>query len=42
VAGALGLGPGLIPHALIPVGYAAKDPVRRERRAWEELVVGWE
>jgi hypothetical protein len=27
------------PHALIPVGYAAADPVRRERRPLDELVV---
>jgi coenzyme F420-0:L-glutamate ligase/coenzyme F420-1:gamma-L-glutamate ligase len=38
----LGLAPALIPHALIPVGYAAKDPVRRERRPLNELIVSWE
>lgn len=42
VRGALGLPAELTPHALLPVGYAAKDPVRRERRPWQELVVGWE
>ena len=29
---ALGLAEDLIPHALLPVGFAAKDPVRRPRR----------
>jgi coenzyme F420-0:L-glutamate ligase/coenzyme F420-1:gamma-L-glutamate ligase len=38
----LGLGSSLIPHALIPVGYAAKDPVRRPRRPLDELIVWWE
>ena len=41
VASALDLGPQLTPHALIPVGYPAKDPVRRERRPWEDLIVSW-
>lgn len=36
---ALGLSETLIPHALIPLGYAAKDPVRRPRRPLEELVI---
>jgi coenzyme F420-0:L-glutamate ligase/coenzyme F420-1:gamma-L-glutamate ligase len=38
----LGLDPALIPHALIAVGYAAKDPVRRDRLPAERLVVAWE
>jgi len=38
----LGLAPELEPQALIPVGYAAKDPVRRPRRPWQELLVSWE
>jgi coenzyme F420-0:L-glutamate ligase / coenzyme F420-1:gamma-L-glutamate ligase len=42
VRDALGLAPELVPHALIPIGYAAKDPVRRERRPLEELIVSWE
>jgi coenzyme F420-0:L-glutamate ligase/coenzyme F420-1:gamma-L-glutamate ligase len=42
VRDALGLAPDLIPHALIPIGYAAKDPVRRERRPLDELIVSWE
>jgi F420 biosynthesis protein FbiB-like protein len=39
VAAALGLDAALTPHALIPLGYAAADPVRRERRPLEELIV---
>jgi coenzyme F420-0:L-glutamate ligase / coenzyme F420-1:gamma-L-glutamate ligase len=38
---ALGLDAGLIPHAMLPVGYAAKEPVRRPRRSIDELIVGW-
>lgn len=38
----LDLGPNLIPHALIPVGYAAADPVRRPRRPLDELIVDWQ
>jgi coenzyme F420-0:L-glutamate ligase / coenzyme F420-1:gamma-L-glutamate ligase len=38
----LGLAETLHPHAMIPVGYAAKDPVRRERRPVEDLIIGWE
>lgn len=38
---ALDLDPRLIPHALIPVGYAARDPKRRPHRPVEELVVRW-
>ncbi|MFL5761347.1 MAG: TIGR03668 family PPOX class F420-dependent oxidoreductase [Thermomicrobiales bacterium] len=41
VRDALGLAEELIPHALIPIGYAAKDPVRRDRRALDELIVSW-
>ena len=42
VAGALGLAEGLIPHALLPVGKAAKDPVRRPRMAVDALIAQWE
>ena len=38
---ALGLDSRLIPHALIAVGYAAKDPVRRPRLPLENLIVDW-
>jgi F420 biosynthesis protein FbiB-like protein len=39
---ALDLDSRLIPHALIPVGYAARDPKRRPHRPLEELVALWE
>ena len=40
VVEALGLEPGLVPHALLTLGYAAGDPPRRRpRRPLEELVV---
>lgn len=42
VRDALDLPPALIPHALLPLGYAAKDPKRRERLPLDELVVRWE
>jgi F420 biosynthesis protein FbiB-like protein len=42
VRAALGLADTLHPHALIPLGYPAKDPVRRPRRPLDELVVHWE
>ncbi len=38
----LGLDDALIPHALIPIGYAAKDPVRRDRLSLDRLIVSWE
>jgi PPOX class probable F420-dependent enzyme len=38
----LGLALSLTPHALIPVGHAAMDPVRRLRRPVSELIVSWE
>ncbi len=38
----LGLDAALIPHALLPVGRAAKDPVRRPRMAVDALIVDWE
>lgn len=41
VRAALGLADTLHPHALITLGYAAKDPVRRPRRPVEELVAAW-
>jgi PPOX class probable F420-dependent enzyme len=42
VRDSLGLAPDLIPHALIPAGYAAKDPVRRDRLPLDRLIVSWE
>jgi hypothetical protein len=42
VAGYLGLADGLIPHALLPVGKAAKDPVRRARMPVDTLIAQWE
>ncbi|NJO83330.1 MAG: nitroreductase family protein [Blastochloris sp.] len=39
VARALDLDPALTPHALITLGYAAADPVRRERLPLERLIV---
>jgi len=41
VRDALGLAPELTPHALIAVGYAAADPVRRPRLPLDELIVDW-
>lgn len=38
----LGLERTLIPHAMIPVGYAAREPVRRPRRSLDELIISWE
>jgi len=38
----LGLAAALLPHALIPVGYAAKDPARRGRLPLDSLIVNWE
>ncbi len=38
---ALGLDSCLIPHALIAIGYAAHDPVRRPRMPLEDLIVDW-
>ena len=38
----LGLGSQLIPHALLPVGKAAKDPVRRPRLPVDGLIAQWE
>jgi PPOX class probable F420-dependent enzyme len=42
VAGYLGLVDGLIPHAMLPVGKPAKDPVRRARLPVDALVAQWE
>jgi F420 biosynthesis protein FbiB-like protein len=39
VVTALDLDPALTPHALITLGYAAADPVRRERLPLERLIV---
>jgi len=39
VAGALDLDGALTPHALITLGYAAADPVRKDRLPLEQLVV---
>ncbi len=38
----LGLSPALNPHALIAVGYAASDPVRRGRLPLGDLIVDWQ
>lgn len=37
----LGLDILLHPHALIPVGYAASDPVRRARMPLDDLIAEW-
>ncbi len=42
VRDALDLPAALVPHALFPLGYAAKDPKRRPRLLLEGLVVRWE
>lgn len=42
VVGALGLSTTLIPHALINMGYGAKDPPRRAHRPVSELIVMYE
>jgi coenzyme F420-0:L-glutamate ligase / coenzyme F420-1:gamma-L-glutamate ligase len=42
VRAALGLDAALQPQALIPLGYPAKDPMRRPRRPLDELVVAWQ
>jgi coenzyme F420-0:L-glutamate ligase / coenzyme F420-1:gamma-L-glutamate ligase len=42
VQAALGLDARLDPHALIAVGYAASDPVRRPRLPLDELIVDWQ
>jgi F420 biosynthesis protein FbiB-like protein len=42
VRAALGLDEPLIPHALITVGYAAREPVRRPHRMADELIVLYE
>lgn len=39
---ALGLDPALNPHALIAVGYAEADPVRRPRLPLDDLIVDWQ
>ena len=39
VRAALGLDQALIPHALITVGYLAREPKRRPRRPLDELIV---
>jgi coenzyme F420-0:L-glutamate ligase/coenzyme F420-1:gamma-L-glutamate ligase len=42
VQAALGLDATLDPHALIAVGYASSDPVRRPRLPLDELIVDWQ
>jgi coenzyme F420-0:L-glutamate ligase / coenzyme F420-1:gamma-L-glutamate ligase len=42
VQAALELDATLNPHALIAVGYAASDPVRRPRLPLDELIVDWQ
>ncbi len=41
VRDALELPETMTPHAILPIGYAAKDPVRRPRRPVDELIVAW-
>lgn len=41
VRDALGLDASLIPHALIPIGTAARDPVRKPRRPLDTLIAAW-
>ena len=38
----LGLDAALTPHALIPIGYVAKEPVRRGRLPLDALIAQWE
>lgn len=38
----LGLASDLVPHAIVPLGYAARDPQRRPRRLVAELLVLYE
>ncbi|MGH2459875.1 MAG: TIGR03668 family PPOX class F420-dependent oxidoreductase [Chloroflexota bacterium] len=42
VRAALDLEPSLTPHALLTLGYAAKDPIRRERLPLETLIVRYD
>jgi PPOX class probable F420-dependent enzyme len=42
VRDALDLPPALVPQALLPLGYAAKDPRRRPRLPLDDLVIFWE
>ena len=42
VRDALGLDQRLVPHAMLPVGYASKEPVRRPRLPVEQLITSWE
>ena len=39
---ALDLPESHVPQALIPVGYVAEDPKRRERRSLDDLITVWE
>ena len=41
VRASLGLDPALDPHAIITIGIAAKDPVRRPRRPVDDLIATW-
>lgn len=42
VVATLDLPEAMTPHALLPVGYAAKEPVRRPRKRLDELIVSWQ
>ena len=42
VRAALGLEADLHPHALLTIGYAAKDPVRRDRLPLDKLIVHYD
>lgn len=41
VRAALDLAPDLIPHAMIPIGKRAADPVRRPRLPIDDLIAAW-
>ena len=42
VRDALDLDAALVPHAMVPVGFAAREPVRRPRRPLDQLIVNWD
>jgi hypothetical protein len=42
VRATLDLLPGVVPHALIALGYKGKDPQRRPHRPAEELTLLWD
>jgi F420 biosynthesis protein FbiB-like protein len=42
VRAALDLPAALVPHALLPLGYVAKEPKRRPRLPLDDLIVRWD